>query len=38
VGEHGVARHKNFRPGAHDVADGLERNAAIDFDAKFQTP
>ena len=34
--EHGVACDKNFCPGANHVTNGIECDAAIDFDAKIQ--
>jgi len=36
MAEDRIAGHKNFRTGANDVPDGIERDAAIDFDAKSQ--
>ena len=36
MAEDRIARNKNFRTGANDVADGVEPDAAIDFDAESQ--
>ena len=36
MAEERIAGNKNFRTGANDVADGIERNAAINLDAESQ--